>query len=319
MLAASQVVQPNELHTLPLPMWGTPKFDGIRAQVFPKYIGRGRNRVKHHVAMSRKHIEIPNCHIQEWMDDLQIPIGCDGELIAMVPDESQPDRRLREGTFNECQSKIMSNITAPFSFIYYVFDRYIDIGEHQWEYRQRLIQLERMFDAWPGSCSSLQLVKPVRLATVDAILEYEHQQVDILGREGIILRKGSSEYKHGRATRNECTFLKMKRFEDAEAQIIGFRERLKNNNKQTRDKTGYAKRSKHKANLEKTGLLGAFLVKDIETGKRFEIGSGFDQKFARRVWNNQADYKGEIICYKKQIHGEKDRPRSPIFKGLRFD
>lgn len=310
MLAATQVVTPQDLYTLPLPMWGTPKFDGIRAQKFPKGL------------MSRKHINIPNMFIEEWADESDVPNGFDGELIVWV-DEPTPGRKgkttRRMGTFNECQSKIMSKYTMPFSWTYYVFDKYININERQWEYRQRLHQLQRLFDAWGAEDDRCELVLPVRLGTVDQIIDYEREQVEQKGFEGIILRKGSSEYKHGRATFNEATFLKMKRFDDHEAIITGFEERMMNLNEKKRDNLGNAKRSKHKANLVGMGMVGTIVARDIESGKRIHVGSGFNHALAKQMWENQHQYVGRIFTYKSQIHGEKDLPRAPIFKGFRHD
>jgi len=50
------------------------------------------------------------------------------------------------------------------------------------------------------------------------------------GFEGVMLRSPSGRYKFGRSTLKENLLLKLKRFEDAEAQIIGFEELSHNAN-----------------------------------------------------------------------------------------
>jgi DNA ligase-1 len=69
------------------------------------------------------------------------------------------------------------------------------------------------------------------------------------GGEGVMLRKPDSVYEHKRSNK----LLKVKKFEDAEATIIGH----------------------EKGTGRLTGLLGALRVKE-DDGTEFKIGSGFN-------------------------------------------
>lgn len=300
MLAAREIVRPEDLHTLQYPMWGTPKKDGIRAQVF------WDKKTKTNRMFSRKHLPIPNCHIEEWCAEYEVPVGCDGELVVQG--------RFGDEDFHECQSKIMSNITVPFKWTYYVFDQWWDDMPGDPGYRKRFKNIAKTL-AGTGLLDVV-LLKPIPLLSPEDVIVYEKYQVDVEGNEGIILRSGDGHYKQGRCTLNEQLMLKMKRFESREAKVIDFIERKHNANKQTRDKVGAAKRSKHKANLHGMNTLGALVGRDLETGVEFKC-AGFTDEQAQKIWNNKMDYYEKIFTYDKQIHGEKDKPRSPQFKGFR--
>lgn len=295
MLAANdRIVTPEDLQQLQYPLWGTPKKDGIRARVvWDKKHG-------HHM-LSRTNKPIPNCFVEEWCKENEVPEGCDGELVVQG--------RFGDEDFNECQSKFMSTYSVPFEWTYYVFDDWSDT--------------ELNYIARVASCSHLKqsgipyidVLCPKKLKNPDDVLEYETVQVDLNGHEGIILRS-NSRYKQGRTTFREGLMLKMKRFQDKEALIIGFEERMHNANKGKRNEVGAFKRSKHKANLHRTGMLGAFWLRDIETGVEFKC-SGFTDAFARKVWENQHHYYNKLCTYCKPLHGEKNKPRQPKFKGIR--
>src|SRR6185312_2133715 len=109
---------------------------------------------------------------------------------------------------------------------------------------------------------------------------------------------------------------KLKRFEDSEATIIGFEERMQNNNEATEDAFGHTKRSSHKDNLVPSNTLGTLLVKDIKNGVEFGLGTGFDDKIRKLIWDNKEKYLGKIVTYQYQKI-EKDRPRFPSWKGFR--
>lgn len=301
MLAANdKVLSPTleDLQQLQYPMYGTPKKDGIRARVVWQ---DGKHRL-----LSRTNKPIPNCMIEEWCEENEIPIGCDGELVVQD--------RFGDADFHECQSKIMTKYSAPFNWTYYVFDMCRQPNEPPMTYKERFRDIHRQLrsSAYP----KVVALSPQRMDNPGHALAYALDQIDIEGNEGIILRRGDGPYKQGRTTFNEGYMLKVKECEDREAIIIGFEERMHNANKGKRDGVGALKRSKHKANLHKTGMLGAFWVRDIETNVEFKV-SGFTDAFARKAWENQHLYYNKVCTYSKFKHGEKDKPRQPKFKGIR--
>ena len=136
------------------------------------------------------------------------------------------------------------------------------------------------------------------------------------GFEGVMLRSPSGRYKFGRSTLKEAILLKLKRFEDAEAQIIGFEELNHNMNESKTDLVGASKRSSHKANKVAGNTLGAFSVMN-KAGVVFGIGTGMTAAQRLEFWEGRDALLGKLVKYKFMPHGVKDAPRHPVFLGFR--
>ena len=149
---------------------------------------------------------------------------------------------------------------------------------------------------------------------MDELLQYESTAVDT-GYEGVIIRSLDGRYKYGRSTLNEGLLLKLKRFEDSEALVIGFEERMHNANEKTLVKNGKAARSSHQAGLVGLGTLGALRVR--WRGIEFNIGSGFDADEAQYIWDHQDAFLGKWVKFRYFPHGMKDAPRHTVFIGWR--
>lgn len=263
------------------PVYATPKLDGIRCLVIDGKV------------LSRKFKEIPNKFIRDHLKDMQG--NYDGEIIC-------PGK-----TFNEIQSLVMREDGEP-DFVYIVFD----VISTELGYLDRMKLLTELDYE---RCVSLT---PVKIENEHELQLIEVRYVDDL-YEGVMIRTGDSPYKQGRSTEREGYLLKIKRFEDHEAIVIGFEEKMKNNNEATVDELGHTKRSSHKENLIAANTLGALIVRDIKTNVEFSIGSGFDDKLKKEIWDNKDDYINNIVTYKCQPFGAKDKPRFPVFKGFRDD
>lgn len=267
---------------LTFPIYVTPKLDGIRCL---KINGR---------AVSRKLIDIPNKYIQSKIKDL--PDGLDGELIV--------DGK----TFNQCQSEIMSEDGEP-NFYYYVFDYVstsISVG-----YLNRITELSSL--PLPEFCKKLI---PEKILGLEEFYNYESSCLK-LGYEGIMIRSESGPYKCGRSTEKEGHLLKFKRFEDSDAEIIGFEPLMENNNPTEKDFLGNAKRSNKKDGLILRNKLGSLQVRDLHSGIEFSIGSGFTQDQRVSFWRTKDLLIGKIIKYKFQPSGVKEKPRFPTFYSFR--
>jgi DNA ligase-1 len=262
------------------PVWATPKLDGIRCLIV------------NGVAVSRKLKPIPNRYIREKLAGL--PEGLDGELI--VPDAS----------FQETTSAVMSHEGTP-HFEYVVFDWAADPGGG---YKDRMWALDLVH--LPSFCVRLF---PTALTTEAQLLAFEQRALS-LGYEGVMLRSGDGPYKYGRSTVREGYLLKLKRFEDSEATVIGFEEKLRNENELERDALGHAKRSHAKAGMVPAGTLGALRVRRPD-GVEFSIGSGFTDEFRARCWAERDTLCGRLVKYRHQPHGALDAPRFPVFIGFR--
>jgi DNA ligase-1 len=148
------------------------------------------------------------------------------------------------------------------------------------------------------------------------LLELEERMLEE-GYEGLILRSSSAPYKYGRSTVNEGYLLKLKRFLDAEATVIGFEERQHNGNESVLNELGRTSRSSHQAGKTGRGDLGALVVRFED--KTFNIGTGFDDAERSEIWCNKETHLGRRAKFKYFPSGNKDLPRFPVFLGWRAD
>lgn len=287
----------DSVHTfidkLRFPLYASPKIDGIRCVVSGAQ------------AVSRTFLPIPNNHIREALSRPEFE-GLDGELIA---------GGTQANVFNATTSAVMGNRIKEPVFEYHVFD---DFTDPAMPYSERQVRLcERILD-FVGVFSFIQYVEPTRLETWDGLQAYESMAVGA-GFEGVITRTPMAPYKFGRATKREQGMLKLKRFTDSEAEVIGFVELMINKNEDVRDALGHAKRSKAQAGLVPGGTLGTFQCRDLATGVEFEIGmfKGLTSEDKQTIWNDQGSYLGKLVKYQHLAHGAIDKPRHSKFLGWR--
>ena len=268
-----------ELQSVKYPVYCSPKFDGIRCVI------------RDGVALSRKLKPIPNKYVARKLS--KCANNLDGELI------------LAGKTFNEIQSAIMSEDGEP-NFEFHVFDL---ISEKP--YIERMVELAEL--KLPKFCHR---VLPVKVRNEAEMLTYERQCVDERDYEGIMIRSPTGPYKFGRSTAKQGYLLKLKRFQDAEAKIVGFEEMMHNENEKTRDELGHAKRSHKKAGMVPAGVLGSFVV-EMDDGKHFNVSTGMTAEDRAHYWSIRDTMIGKLVKYKFQDAGAKDLPRFPVFLGIR--
>jgi DNA ligase-1 len=275
----------RDIDLLSYPLVATPKIDGIRCFIHES-LG----------PVSRTFKPIPNDWIRGQLSGL--PPGLDGELI--VPDAD----------FNDTQSAVMSYDGIP-EFKYLVFD-YCPSGWDFLAHVQRMSMIPAGLPEW---------VEVLRGLTVRDSLELTDYETSCLegNFEGVCLRDPLGHYKSGRGTVRDRTLMKLKRFHDSEATILGFVELQHNQNEAVVSELGLLKRSKQSANLTLGQMLGALKVRDVVSGVEFEIGSGFTTAERIDIWNNRSMFLNRILTYKYQLYGMKDKPRCPVFKAFRYD
>jgi DNA ligase-1 len=273
----------SDVDKLTYPRIATPKLDGIRCII------------KDGKPVSRKFKDIPNRHVQRVLAGL--PDGLDGELMV-------------DGTFQDVSSAIMGREGEP-KFSFQVFDY-----ECPAPYRERLGKLRDIVETFEAA--PLVYVPTTFVQDGDELLRYEEKVLGD-GYEGVMLRTPDGPYKCGRSTEREGYLLKLKRFSDGEALVIGLEEMMHNDNVAEKDAFGRTKRSHAQAGMRPAGTLGRFLVRDIATGVDFEIGTGQGLTAALRkeIWTHQAAYVGKVVKYKSQPTGVKDKPRFPVWLGFR--
>jgi len=236
-----------------------------------------------------------------WLE-ANVPDGFDGELV--VP----------EGTFNDCQSAFMSHDGKPV-FEYHVFDDWSAEGGH----RQRLFSVgDRVVEKPFVFLERVFVVPHYTLYNAEEVESHEKRFVDA-GYEGIMFRAIDGPYKQGRSTLKEGYLLKLKRWEDSEAVILEVVERQHNTNEKQVNELGMSKRSTAKGGLVGAGTLGAFRVRDLESDAEFDVGTGegLTDELRAELWAVRASLPGQIITYKFQLSGVKDKPRFPTLKGFR--
>lgn len=274
---------------LSYPVYASPKLDGIRCSIV-----NGK-------ALTRTLKAVPNKHISEALSHPHFS-GLDGELIVGDP------------TSKTCYTDSVSNIMAfdktP-NFTYYVFD----LHNVDSPYSSRRLDLIDRLGSMPNAPFLCVLEQNI-LHNEAQLLAYEAYKV-AEGYEGVILRHPDAPYKFGRSTVKEGYLLKVKRFEDSEAEIIGFEEEMFNGNVAETNELGRTKRSTHAAGLVGKGTLGAFLVRDRITGVEFSIGTGLTALQRGVFWQRRDEYIGKLAKYKFFPVGVKVAPRHPVFLGMR--
>lgn len=285
-------IQPEKVK---FPVIASPKIDGVRC-----HIEKGSDRRAW--AMSRTNKPIPNQFVQSILGKMKY-IGLDGELI--VGDICSPS------VFRDTTSGVMTVSGEP-KVTYNVFDFCPDYFSHRYPFTERLSQLKTLLEKNPSDY--IKIVPQERINNIDELLKFEQKCLNE-GYEGIVIRKPDSPYKEGRSTLKEGYMLKIKRFTDDEARVVGFEELLRNENAAFKDEMGYTARSYSKEGLVGAKTLGALIV-ETDLGK-FRIGSGFDEKTRQEIWDNQEKYMGKLVTFKYFQSGMKELPRFPVFKAFR--
>ena len=276
-----------------LPCYISPKLDGVRAVIFGG------------VVYSRSLKPIPNKWVQK-MFGLHNLEGFDGELICGDP--------TAKDVYRKTNSAVMSEEGEP-DVSLWVFDCCrSEFLPHDFASRDGWVFITTAID----STLSGRVVKvPQTYCESSTRLDQLCELNLKLGYEGSMVRSPTSPYKFGRSTEKEGYLMKIKKFEDSEAVVIGMTELLHNDNPATTSELGLTKRSSHKDNKTPAGVMGSLLVKDLNTDVEFEIGTGFTSDDREEFWKDKGDVIGRIVKYKHFPNGVKDKPRFPVFLGFR--
>ncbi len=274
------------------PYLASPKLDGIRCII------------RDGVAYSRNLKPIPNKHIQSILGNHKLS-GLDGEIIVGSPTD--------EKVFSKTTSVVMSHDKVE-DFMFHVFD---DITDKSKPFTDRISTvIERHYNIVCDLKDHITVVPHEVVETQEHLDEFEEQTVTS-GYEGVMLRDPLGIYKCGRSTVKQNILLKVKRFEDSEAEVIGFEELMHNDNPAETSELGHSKRATKQENLRPSGILGALVVRDLNSGVEFNIGTGLSKAEREEIWNSKDEYLGLIAKYKYFPVGVKDKPRHPVFLGWR--
>lgn len=282
-----------DLNKIQFPVIVSPKLDGIRCSIFDG------------IATTRSGKPIRNEHVQFKLGK-NVLTGLDGELIV--------GNAYDHNAMQQTSSGVMSKDGFP-DFTYWVFDFW---NQPELPFKERMhilrneIQAPWMVEHFP----SIKLLHHQTVSNMQELLQFETACLE-KGYEGVMIRDPDGIYKYGRSTVKEGILLKLKRFQDAEAEVIGVQQFMHNANELETDEHGYAKRSQHAENKVPVNMLGALLVRDCTTSIEFSIGTGYTHAQREEMWLNRASLAGKLVKYKSFSIGTVTAPRFPVFLGFR--
>lgn len=272
---------------LKFPYSASPKLDGVRAIVMNGKV------------YSRSKKLIPNARVQYLFGHKDYN-GLDGELIVGAP--NAPD------TYRNTVSGVMSEDKMP-NVTFNVFDHVL---HHAKDWATRFFEADSTIGLNSGKC--IRRLDHVLVSSIEQLDAYEAKCL-AEGYEGVMLRAPEGLYKFGRATAKEGTLLKVKRFNDGEAEVLEIIEEMHNGNEAETNELGRTKRSSHQANKTGKGRMGALRVRDLLSGVEFNVGTGFNDSDKEWFWLKGRP--GLLVKYKSLLIGVKDKPRHPVYLGLR--
>lgn len=287
------LASPADLDAIRYPIFASPKLDGIRASVVGGKL------------LSRTLKEIPSRHIFNMLSKPMYE-GLDGELIVGLP--TSPT------CYRDTVSGVMADNKEP-DFEYHVFDWWNYGGDFKTRRTELAVHVAQNL----SGLGRIVLVPHIVIHNRDELDAYESSQVTA-GHEGIMLADPKATYKFGRATPKGGELLKVKRFVDAEAVVIGMEEEMFNGNDAETNELGRTKRSTAKAGLTGKGSMGALIVRSTTNHDlTFNIGTGFTAEDRQGFWRTRDQHvaSGTVIKYKSFPIGVKDKPRHPVYLGLR--
>jgi DNA ligase-1 len=277
----------DEQHSVQFPVLATPKIDGIRALKIDGAL------------VSRSFKLIPNMLVRKLLEDV-IPEGADGEIVC---DEG----------FHETTSVVMSHDRPVGDLVFYWFDWVPDNAALNLPYVERVCLIKEHSHRY--ACELIIPLIPDIINDQDTLERYESDAL-LRGYEGVMLRTPYGRYKCGRSTLSEGLLVKLKRFRDSEAVIVGAEELMHNENQPELDNFGMTVRRSTQACLIGGNKLGA-LIATTDDGIIFKIGTGYTEELRASLWASRHELIGKLVKYKHMDHGKKTAPRSPVFLGIR--
>lgn len=277
---------------LSYPVYAQIKYDGIRACVVDG------------VLVSRTLKPIRNAEIQTTLGRPEFN-GLDGELIVGDP--------AAEGCMQATASFVMAPAKRGENWAYYVFDKWNEPGP----FTNRMAVASKIVreTTW----TDLPMFEaPFNVYDSQAELEEFEAEAVAAGHEGIIVRTLDTPYKFGRSGKTG-PLLKIKRFIDFEAEVIGVYEKMHNANEATTNALGRTERSTKKAGMVGVGVLGGLELRALNgpcAGQEFRCGTGFNDGQRLALWQAR-NLLGRTAKIKSFPVGVKDAPRFPVFLGWR--
>lgn len=278
------------------PLIAQPKIDGVRGLNMEGTL-TGRSLKKHRNKFTTDFYSKPYFK------------GLDGEVAAA----SEVDPALCRIT-----SSALSSIEGePFTY-WWVFD-YITSQTMFLTYRERFGMMVKHIHALKTigaeGADHIRVMPASEIDTLDQLLKLDSVHLD-MGFEGTIIRDPNGLHKQGRSTVREGGLLRIKRFVEEEAVVIGVTEGKSNQNEAQVNELGLQFRSTEQDGMVPNGMVGNLLCRSGST--EFVVGPGCMTHSDREYYfKNQSELIGKIIKYKHFPKGVKDKQRFPTFQAFR--
>lgn len=291
MIAKPMLAGEAVLDKINYPVYVSPKLDGIRALVQEGNV------------LTRSLKSIPNHYLNSTLSSWDLE-GFDGELIYGSPTS--------KSCYRDTVQAVMSHEGEP-DCTFYVFD--LCNSEEEFSFRKEKLKQRLSIVDIPFN---IEYIEHSIVLDEKELLLYEEKCLED-GYEGVMLTNPYKKYKHGRSSTKSAELLKMKRFLDSEAIILDVLEEQHNANEAEVNELGRTHRSTKQENLIPKGTMGSLLVQDITTDVVFNVGTGFTQEERNFFWSSRdALVQNRVqIKYKYFPVGVKDKPRHPVYLGLR--
>ena len=232
--------------------------------------------------------KIPNKAVRQWLTELAVvarPYRLDGELI------------IKYKGFHDIQSEIMSeDQPMPQDLKLVVFD----ITNLEDTYINRLLKLA----GYIVKCKNYareHITLPEHytycLHSSEDFRKFLEYKPIPPSWEGLMIKWIHMPYKFGRSTLKEGYMFKWCEYIRDEARVISFNVQ---------------------EDWSQVTRMGSFTVEHPKFG-RFDIGSGLNNDQKELYWEQRGTLIGQRITFKYKLFGTKDKPRSPIFVGFRYD
>lgn len=282
-----------ELDKVQFPLFVQPKYDGERL------IYRNGE------FLSRAMKPIQNKWIQEVLTT----------IFGQLPERFDFDGEIQvEGTFRDT-SGMLRNVDRQAKFIYHVFDA---PGYPDCRYIDRATLAKSMVDQLrPYLGCEVKFVETAYVSDMETLLDMHCVNADTEALDGTIIRNPDALYKYGRSTLRDQQVLKMKDFDDDEAVIIGFTERMHNTNEAQTNELGRTFRSSAQDGLVPTGLLATYKVE--WRGVEFDVTASGSLDSRKERWDNRVSLLGKLVKFQYQGIGNGGKPRFPTELGLRHE
>ena len=294
--APTDSILDSQLNQLFYPVVGSAKLDGIRA------LPTGE------IVLSASLKPIGNKYIQKCLSHPEYG-GLDGELVVGSPFTTHDE----DNVFWRTSGPVRRHNGEP-DFKFYVFDDWdYPKKPYQWRWLDQIAESNAI-----ANLPHVVVLEQRLLYTPQDVIDYTIECLEA-EYEGAIIRSLDGFYKEGRATLREGIIFKRKPWEDDEAEIVGYYEQLENTNEQVVNNLGTHSRSSCKDGKVPKGTLGGFVLKSSKWNDTFNCGTIIGSTLAIRqdLWNNREKMLDEIVTYKYQAYGSKDKPRQPRIKGFR--